>query len=71
LSIIPLRAGGGTRIKILEAMTWGVPVIATPLAAEGLDMVENDQVMLSTSDEGLADMAIELSLDAERRARQR
>ncbi|AZO56792.1 MULTISPECIES: glycosyltransferase [unclassified Mesorhizobium] len=71
LSIIPLRAGGGTRIKILEAMTWGVPVIATPLAAEGLDMVENDQVMLSTSDEGLADMAIELSLDPERRARQR
>ncbi|TGW04664.1 glycosyl transferase family 1, partial [Mesorhizobium sp. M2D.F.Ca.ET.145.01.1.1] len=47
------------------------PVIATPLAAEGLDMVENDQVLLSTSDEGLADMAIELSLDAERRARQR
>ncbi|RUW56083.1 MULTISPECIES: glycosyltransferase [unclassified Mesorhizobium] len=71
LSIIPLRAGGGTRIKILEAMAWGVPVIATPLAAEGLDMVENDQVLLSTSDEGLADMAIELSLDAERRARQR
>ncbi|TPI28472.1 glycosyltransferase [Mesorhizobium sp. B3-2-1] len=71
LSIIPLGAGGGTRIKILEAMAWGVPVIATPLAAEGLGLVENDQVLLSASDEGLAAMAVDLSLDAERRARQR
>lgn len=71
LSIIPLRAGGGTRIKILEAMAWGVPVIATPLAAEGLDLVENDEVLLSATDEGLADMAIGLCHDAGRRARQR
>lgn len=71
LSIIPLRAGGGTRIKILEAMAWGVPVIATPLATEGLDLVENDEVLLSVIDEELADMAIGLCLDAERRERQR
>ncbi|MBZ9798818.1 glycosyltransferase family 4 protein [Mesorhizobium sp. ES1-4] len=71
LSIVPLKAGGGTRIKILEAMAWGVPVIATPLAAEGLDLVENDEVLLSTSDERLAEMAVELCLDPERRARQR
>ncbi|TGV29910.1 glycosyltransferase family 4 protein, partial [Mesorhizobium sp. M8A.F.Ca.ET.142.01.1.1] len=37
LGIVPLAMGGGTRIKILEAMAWGVPVIATPLAAEGLN----------------------------------
>ena len=71
LSIIPLTAGGGTRIKILEAMAWGVPVIATPLAAEGLDLVENEEVLLSDTDEGLAEMAVGLCLDAERRARQR
>jgi glycosyltransferase involved in cell wall biosynthesis len=71
LSIIPLAAGGGTRIKILEAMAWGVPVIATPLAAEGLDLVENEEVLLSVTDEGLAEMAIGLCLDPERRARQR
>lgn len=71
LSIIPLRAGGGTRIKILEAMAWGVPVIATPLAAEGLDLVEGEEVLLSASDEKLAEMAIELCLHPGRRARQR
>ncbi|UVK43300.1 glycosyltransferase family 4 protein [Mesorhizobium sp. AR07] len=71
LTIIPLAAGGGTRIKILEAMAWGVPVIATPLAAEGLGFVENQELLLSESDEELADMAVGLCLDAERRARQR
>jgi glycosyltransferase involved in cell wall biosynthesis len=71
LSVIPLRAGGGTRIKILEAMAWGVPVIATPLAVEGLGLIENDEVLLSLTDEGLAEMAIGLCLDTERRARQR
>ncbi|WP_214472383.1 glycosyltransferase family 4 protein [Mesorhizobium sp. dw_380] len=71
LSIVPLKAGGGTRIKILEAMAWGVPVVATPLAAEGLELVENDEVLLSITDEGVADMAVGLCLDAERRARQR
>ncbi|WP_245235450.1 glycosyltransferase [Mesorhizobium erdmanii] len=71
ITIIPLKTGGGTRIKILEAMAWGVPVIATPLAAEGLDLVENDEILLSASDEGLADMAIALCRDAERRTRLR
>ncbi|WP_246707252.1 glycosyltransferase family 4 protein [Mesorhizobium sp. NZP2077] len=71
LTIVPLTAGGGTRIKILEAMAAGVPVIATPVAAEGLDLVENDEVLLSPSDDTLAEMAIGLCLDPERRARQR
>jgi glycosyltransferase involved in cell wall biosynthesis len=71
LTIVPLTAGGGTRIKILEAMAAGVPVVATPIAAEGLDLVENDEVLLSRSDETLAETAIELCLDPERRARQR
>jgi len=71
LTIVPLTAGGGTRIKILEAMAAGVPVVATPIAAEGLDLVENEEVLLSHSDETLAETAIELCLDPERRARQR
>lgn len=35
--VVPLRIGGGTRLKILEAMAAGVPVISTGLGAEGLD----------------------------------
>ncbi|AZO60065.1 MAG: glycosyltransferase [Mesorhizobium sp.] len=68
LGIVPLAMGGGTRIKILEAMAWGVPVIATPLAAEGLNLIEGDEVLLSDTDEGLADIAVRLCSDHARMA---
>jgi glycosyltransferase involved in cell wall biosynthesis len=35
LAVVPLRVGGGTRIKILEAAAWGVPIVSTTLGAEG------------------------------------
>jgi polysaccharide biosynthesis protein PslH len=38
-AVVPLRMGGGTRLKILEAMAAGLPVISTTLGAEGLDAV--------------------------------
>ncbi len=38
--IVPLRHGGGSRLKILEALAVGAPVIATDKAIEGLDLVE-------------------------------
>ena len=68
LCIIPLKVGGGTRIKILEAMASGVPVIATPLAAEGLDLADGEDLLLADVDEGLADLAIELCNDPTRMA---
>ncbi|MDX8492128.1 glycosyltransferase [Mesorhizobium sp. VK22B] len=60
--------GGGTRIKILEAMAWGVPVIATPLAVEGLGLIDSEEVLLSESNEDLARLAVELCLDRVRMA---
>lgn len=66
LTIVPLAMGGGTRIKILEAMAWGLPVIATPLAVEGLGLIEDEEVLLSESDEDLARLAIELCQDRAR-----
>ena len=36
--VVPLRVGGGTRLKILEAMAAGVPVVSTTLGAEGLEV---------------------------------
>ncbi|TPN89781.1 glycosyltransferase [Mesorhizobium sp. CU2] len=71
LTIVPLAMGGGTRIKILEAMAWGVPVVATPLAVEGLDLANGEDVLLSSSDEGLADLAVELCSNPARMARLR
>ena len=46
---MPLRAGGGTRLKILEAMALGRPVVSTPLGCEGL-AVENGKHLLVAND---------------------
>ena len=44
--IVPLLAGGGTRIKILEAALANRPVLSTPVGAEGLDLVEGRDLLL-------------------------
>lgn len=50
-SVVPLRMGGGTRLKILEALAAGVPVISTAEGAEGLAVRPGEQFLLAT-DEG-------------------
>jgi glycosyltransferase involved in cell wall biosynthesis len=45
-SIVPLRTGGGTRLKILEAMAAGTPVISTAPGAEGLDITDGSDILL-------------------------
>jgi polysaccharide biosynthesis protein PslH len=44
--IVPLLAGGGTRIKILEAALAGRPVLSTPTGAEGLELIDNRDLLL-------------------------
>jgi glycosyltransferase involved in cell wall biosynthesis len=46
-AIVPLRVGGGTRLKILEAMAAGVPVISTTLGAEGLAVRSGENILIA------------------------
>ena len=71
LCVAPIRAGGGTRIKIMEAMAWGLAVVATPLAVEGLGLANGIDVSLADTDEGLAQLACDLCADPARLERQR
>ncbi len=48
--IVPLRVGGGTRLKILEAMAMGVPVISTRLGAEGVTAADGQEILLADSE---------------------
>jgi glycosyltransferase involved in cell wall biosynthesis len=50
-AIVPLRIGGGTRLKILEAMAAGVPVVSTPLGAEGLAVSPGVDILIAEKDE--------------------
>jgi glycosyltransferase involved in cell wall biosynthesis len=49
VAIVPLLTGGGTRLKILEAAACGVPVVATPIGAEGLDFEAGREVELASA----------------------
>jgi glycosyltransferase involved in cell wall biosynthesis len=54
-TVVPLRVGGGTRLKILESMAAGVPVVSTRLGAEGIDVRDGSDIVLADSPAELAD----------------
>jgi polysaccharide biosynthesis protein PslH len=53
-AIVPLRTGGGTRLKILEAMAAGVPVVSTALGAEGLAVSPGREILIAGADDPAA-----------------
>jgi glycosyltransferase involved in cell wall biosynthesis len=69
LAIAPLLSGGGTRLKIVEALASGRAVVATPMAAEGLDLVDGQDILLRASASDFADACCELIADPGYRSR--
>jgi len=58
--VVPLRVGGGTRIKIPEAMAMGKAVVATPIGAEGLPFRDGQEIRIAEGTEAFAQAVIEL-----------
>ena len=58
--IVPMRVGGGTRLKIFEAMSMGLPVISTAIGAEGLPLTNNATVILRDQPEKFAETIVGL-----------
>jgi sugar transferase (PEP-CTERM/EpsH1 system associated) len=67
-AVVPLNVGGGSRLKILEAMAAGVPVVSTTLGAEGLDVRDRENILIADGSDGLAKTVIDLSDDGSLRA---
>ena len=66
--IAPIRQGGGMRVKVAEALAAGKAVVSTTLAAGGLHVLHENQLLLADTDEELADATATLLGDADRRA---
>jgi glycosyltransferase involved in cell wall biosynthesis len=67
--VVPLRIGGGTRLKIYEAMAAGKAVVSTTVGAEGLDFHHGHDILLADNEEAFATAVIDLLRDVELRRR--
>jgi glycosyltransferase involved in cell wall biosynthesis len=67
--IVPLRIGGGTRLKIYEAMGAGKAVVSTSVGAEGLDVHHGREIILADGAREFADAVVMLLRDPEARRR--
>lgn len=63
LLVAPIRVGGGTRIKILEAFAHRLPVVTTPIGAEGLGIVDGVHAFVAESADAIADACVRLFRD--------
>jgi glycosyltransferase involved in cell wall biosynthesis len=61
--VVPLRSGGGTRLKVLEALAAGTPVVSTPFGVAGLDVRDGEQVLIGETAEELAGLATRVVAD--------
>ncbi|WP_395739343.1 glycosyltransferase [Prosthecobacter sp.] len=62
--VVPLRAGSGVRLKILQAMAAGVPVVSTSVGAEGLHVRDGHEIVLADDASALSDAAVRLLNDS-------
>lgn len=67
LSIVPLRIGGGTRLKIYESMAAGVPVVSTTVGAEGLEIHDGKNIAIADSAQAFAQRCLDLLDSAQAR----
>jgi sugar transferase (PEP-CTERM/EpsH1 system associated) len=67
--VVPLRIGGGTRLKVLEAMALGRAIVSTRLGVEGFDVADGRELRLADTPQAFAQIVIELLEDDAQRAR--
>ncbi|WP_276271744.1 glycosyltransferase family 4 protein [Haloarcula litorea] len=69
LAVAPIRSGSGTNLKILEYLATGLPVVTTPVGAEGFPLVDGTHARIVDGEESVAEATASLLGDDERRER--
>ena len=63
LSVAPLRYGGGIKGKIVSSLSYGVPVVASSIAAEGMELQHEESILVADTPHDIADQVIRLGRD--------
>jgi glycosyltransferase involved in cell wall biosynthesis len=58
--VVPMRAGSGMRVKILEAMSRGLPIVSTTVGCEGIDVVSGEHLLIEDDPRAFANAAVRL-----------
>ena len=69
ISVVPLYSGGGTRLKIFEAMAMKSPVVSTTIGAEGLEVTDGEHLLIRDTEERIAEAVCDLITDSALRER--
>jgi glycosyltransferase involved in cell wall biosynthesis len=67
--VVPLRVGGGTRLKILDSWAMGKAVVSTSIGCEGLAVVDGENILIRDLPEAFADAVLQILHDGRLRAR--
>jgi glycosyltransferase involved in cell wall biosynthesis len=67
--IVPLRIGGGTRLKIFDAMSMGKAIVSTSIGCEGIDVTDGHDIMIADTPDDFAQKVIQLMQDPDLRER--
>ena len=61
--VVPLHIGEGMRVKILDAWSWGLPIISTPIGAEGIQVRPGENIMIAAGAEEFASAVVSVLTD--------
>jgi glycosyltransferase involved in cell wall biosynthesis len=65
---VPIRIGGGTRLKVVEAMSMGKAIVTTSIGCEGIDVRNGEHLLIADDDDSFAARVVQLFDDAQLRA---
>jgi glycosyltransferase involved in cell wall biosynthesis len=61
--VVPLHAGGGMRVKILDAWCWGIPIVSTTIGAEGIEVRNGENILIADAPEEFARAVVSVMKD--------
>lgn len=64
--VAPFRFGEGTRLKVLEAMAMGIPIVSTEMGCQGIEVVDGKHLLIADNENDFANRVVELLVNPER-----